>query len=124
MKMEDVTGVFPVNLREVAESVQERIRERARKGELGEKWKKAVITPAEVDSILRFKRDPYFSKEEKTELIAETLVEVLEEMYEEEKARHRFEEPEIKVALEVAKKWLERFRRAKGKLSGFRAKAT
>ena len=111
-EMEEIPCVFPVNLREVADIVQERIRERAKKGEIDKKWEKIVITPAEIESVLRFKRDPFFSKEEKTELMVETLVEVLEEMYKEEKAKHKVEEPEVKVALEVAKKWLDRFRKA------------
>ena len=112
-EMEEVPGVFPVNLRETAEEVQTRIRERAKEGKIDRKWEKAVVTPSEVEKILRFKIDPFFSRKEKTELIIKTLVEVLEEMYEKEKARHRVEEPEIKVALEVAKKWLERFEKGK-----------
>ena len=110
-------GVFPVNLREVAEKVQERIREKAEKGEISNEWKDIRVTPSEVDSILRFKRDPFFSKQEKTRLMAETLVEILGEMYQEEKKRHKIEEPEIKVALEVAKKWLQKFMRAQGALA-------
>ncbi len=112
-EMKGVHGAFPVNLREVAEYLQERIRKKAKKGEVDEKWKRIVITASEVESILRFKRDPFFSKGEKTELMVDTLVEVLEEMYREEKKRHRKEEPEIKVALEVAKIWQERFRKVK-----------
>lgn len=123
-EMEEVPGIFPVSLREVAEAVQERIREKARRGEIDQKWEKVLVSAAEIDSILRFRRDPYFSKQEKTGLMAETLVEVLEEMYEEEKKRHRVEEPEIRVALEVAKKWLERFRRKAGKLSSSKTDRT
>ena len=113
-EMEKRPGMFPVNLRETAEMVQERIREKAKRGEIDKKWEKVAVTPAELDSILRFRRDPYLSKKEKTELMAEILEEILEEMYDEEKKKHRVEEPEIKVALEVVRKWLERFRRAKG----------
>ncbi len=113
-EMEKRPGMFPVNLREVSEMVQERIRERARRGEIDKEWKNVVVSPSEIDSILRFKRDPYFSKKEKTELMAEVLEEVLEEMYKEEKGKHRVEEPEVKVALEVVRKWLERFRRVRG----------
>ena len=114
-------GVFPLSLQEVAEKVQERIREKARKGEIDGKWENIRVTPSEIDSILRFKRDPYFSKEEKTKFMAENLVEVLEEMYREEKKRHRVEEPEIRVALEVAKRWLQKFRRAQGALEAKRS---
>jgi len=97
-------GTFPVSLREVADRAQERAREKAKEGKIDKKWERIIITPAEVDSILRFKRDPYFSKGEKTRLTAEVLVEVLEEM----------KNPEVKPALEVAKIWLERFLRATG----------
>ena len=117
VEMEKVGGVSPVNLKNIAEIVQRRIRKKAREGVINRKWKKVTVSPSEIDTILRFKRDPYFSKKEKTKLMAETLVEVLEEMYLKEKKRHKVEEPEVKVALEVAKKWLERFRRARGEIS-------
>lgn len=117
IEMEKVGGVFPVNLRNVAEIVQKRIRRKAREGVIDGKWKKITVSPSEIDAILRFKRDPYFSREERTKLMAEALVEVLEEMYQNEKKRHKVEEPEVKVALEVARKWLERFRRARGETS-------
>ncbi len=117
IEMEKVGGVFPVNLKNIAEIVQRKIRKKAREGVIDGRWKKVTVSPSEIDTILRFKRDPYFSKEEKTKLMAETLVEVLEEMYQKEKKRHKIEEPEVKVALEVARKWLERFRRARGEIS-------
>jgi len=107
-------GIFPVRLVEVAELVQERIREKAKRGELPEKYKRAVVVPVEVDTILRFKKDPFYSRGEKTEAVAEALVEVLEDLYRKEKEKMKGEdEPDIKVALEVAKLWLSWFRKAK-----------
>jgi len=114
-EMQNVPGIFPINSREVAELVQERIRKKARKGKIDEKWKNIVVTASEIDSILRFRRDPFLCREEKIGLMAEALVEVLEDMYKEEKKKHNVEEPEIKVALEVANKWLSRFKKARGK---------
>lgn len=109
MKEKEDAVPFPVNLREVAELVQERIRERAKRGKVDRKWERIVVSAAEVDEILRFKKDPFFSRGEKTRVVVDTLVEILEEMYREEKKRHRVEEPEVKVALEVAKEWKRRF---------------
>lgn len=116
-KMKEIPGIFPVNLSDLALEVRDRIREKAQNGEIDEKWKNIKVTPSEVDTILRFKRDPFFSHGEKTGLVAKTIVEILHQQYEEEKRKLKYEEPEVKVALEVAKRWLEKFLRAQGRES-------
>lgn len=107
-KMEDVPGIFPLNLREMARMVEKKIRSKVRKGEIDKKWKDINVSAAELDTILRFKRNPFSSKGERIYLIAKALVEVLEEEYRKEKKRHKVEEPEIRIPLEVAKEWLRR----------------
>ena len=63
-EMEKVPCDFPVNLSEMAETVQERIREKAKRGEVDQRWEKIRVRASEIEVILRFKRDPFRSREE------------------------------------------------------------
>jgi len=92
-------GEFPVSIYRITEKVKDRMKEKAQKGEIPSKYKNVIVSPSEVEAILRFKKDPWKTKSEKTKILAQTLVEILEEEVK--------ENPRAKVVLEVAKKWKE-----------------